>query len=220
MTRKAWALALTSLALAACGTVPTTSPGAGPTLVCEPLLSKSADCVRRIGAFTAASAASAAADAAGGAWAFGGRAAITHGKQSGSLGVEWEDAGSSGYLVVLTAPITRQGWRLQERDGRATLEGMPGGPRNGADGAELLRQATGFEIPVRALRYWVQGIPDRARPVDRYVFAGDALVTLVQDGWQIDYLAYDAKGRPSRINAARGGDRVRLVIDRWGPLEQ
>ncbi|PNS07555.1 lolB: outer membrane lipoprotein LolB [Lysobacter silvestris] len=150
----------------------------------------------------------------------GGRAAISHGKQSGSLGVEWEDAGPSGYLVVLTAPITRQGWRLQEQNGRATLEGMAGGPRIGADGAALLRQATGFEIPVRSLRYWIRGLADPAQPVDRYVFADDQLATLVQGGWQIDYPARDAQSRPVRINATRGDDRVRLVVDRWGPLEQ
>ena len=150
----------------------------------------------------------------------GGRAAISHGKQSGNLGVEWEDAGAAGYLVVLTAPITRQGWRLQERDGRATLEGMAGGPRAGADGAALLREATGFEIPVQALRHWLRGVPDPSRPLDKAAFAGDRLAALVQGGWQIDYLAFDAQGRPSRMNASRGDDRVRLVIDRWGSLEQ
>lgn len=212
MIRKAWVLA--SLALAACSTVPTTAPTAGPTLACEPLLSKSADCVRHIEALDAFAAKQMPS------WGMGGRAAITHGKQSGSLGVEWEDAGSSGYLVVLTAPITRQGWRLQEHDGHATLEGMAGGPRNGVDGADLLRQATGFEIPVRALRYWIRGLADPSQPVGRYVFASDQLATLVQDGWQIDFLARDTQGRPSRVNAARGEDRVRLVIDRWGPLEQ
>ncbi len=150
----------------------------------------------------------------------GGRAAISHGRQSGSLGVEWEDAGSSGYLVILTAPITRQGWRLQEQNGRATLEGMAGGPRTGADGAALLREATGFEIPVQALRHWMRGYPDPSQRLDKAAFAGDDLATLVQGGWQIDYLARDVQGRPSRINATRGDDRVRLVIDRWGPLEQ
>ncbi|MBS0225538.1 MAG: outer membrane lipoprotein LolB [Proteobacteria bacterium] len=206
------ALAATAALLASCSTIPTAPPPPTATLVCEPLLSKNAECVRRIDALTAS--------AQAGSWGMGGRAAISHGGQSGNLGVEWEDAGSSGYLVVLTAPITRQGWRLQEQDGHATLEGIAGGPRTGADGAALLREATGFEIPVQALRYWMRGYPDPAQRLDKAAFAGDQLATLEQDGWQIDYLARDAQGRPSRINATRGDDRVRLVIDRWGPLEQ
>ncbi|MBS0218544.1 MAG: outer membrane lipoprotein LolB [Proteobacteria bacterium] len=206
------ALAATAALLASCTSIPTAPPPPTATLVCEPLLSKNAECVRRIDALTAS--------AQAGSWGMGGRAAISHGRQSGSLGVEWEDAGSSGYLVVLTAPITRQGWRLQEQGGRATLEGMAGGPRTGADGAALLRDATGFEIPVQALRHWMRGYPDPSQRLDKAAFAGDDLATLVQGGWQIDYLARDVQGRPSRINATRGDDRVRLVIDRWGPLEQ
>lgn len=213
MRWRRFALAALPVVLASCSTLPTAPAPAPATLVCEPLVSKSAECVRRIDALDAAAAQAQS-------WGMGGRAAISHGRQSGSLGVEWEDAGPSGYLVVLTAPITRQGWRLQEHDGRATLEGMAGGPRAGSDGAVLLREATGFEIPVQALRHWMRGWPDPARPVDKAAFAGDRLASLEQGGWRIDYLARDAQGRPSRIDAARGDDRVRLVIDRWGPLEQ
>ncbi len=205
------ALATAALALASCASIPTAPAPAAITLDCAPLVSKNAECVRRIDALTAS--------VQPGSWGMEGRAAINHGKQSGSLGVEWEDAGASGYLVVLTAPVTRQGWRLQEHGGRATLEGMAGGPRTGSDGAALLREATGFEIPVRALRYWMRGYPDPSQPVTRAAFAGDQLATLMQDGWQIDYLARDEQHRPLRINATRGDDRVRLVIDRWGSLE-
>ena len=212
MKTRSLALVAMTAVLASCSTIPTAPPPATATLVCAPLLSKNAECVRRIEALNAS--------AQAGSWALGGRAAISHGRQSGSLGVEWEDAGSSGYLVVLTAPITRQGWRLQEQGGRATLEGTAGGPRSGVDGAALLREATGFEIPVQALRYWMRGYPDPSQRLDKAAFAGDDLATLVQGGWQIDYLARDLQGRPSRINATRGDDRVRLVIDRWGPLEQ
>lgn len=207
------ALAAVMALLASCSIIPATPPPA-PTLVCEPLLSKNVDCVRHIDALATAAAAQMPS------WGLGGRAAISHGKQSGNLGVEWEDAGASGYLVVLTAPITRQGWRLQEHDGRATLEGMPDGPRTGVDGAALLRQATGFEIPVQALRHWMRGYPDPSQPLAKAAFAGEQLASLVQGGWQIDYLARDVQGRPTRINAVRGDDRVRLVIDRWGSLEQ
>ncbi|MBS0200512.1 MAG: outer membrane lipoprotein LolB [Proteobacteria bacterium] len=207
-----FALVAAAALLASCNTIPTAPAPATATLVCEPLLSKNAECVRRIDALSAS--------AQAGSWGMGGRAAITHGKQSGSLGVEWEDAGSAGFLVVLTAPITRQGWRLQEQNGRATLEGMAGGPRTGAAGAALLREATGFEIPVQSLRHWMRGYPDPSQRLDKAAFAGESLVTLEQGGWQIDYLARDVQGRPTRIDAARGDDRVRLVIDRWGPLEQ
>ena len=196
------------LALSGCASVPRVAAPA-PTLTCEPALSRMPACVARIEALDAQAASLAQA------WAFSGRAAIRHASQSGSVDIDWTDTGAAGYTVALSVPLTGQAWRLHEVAGRSTLEGLKGGTRAGTDGASLLREATGFEIPVASLRAWVRGVPDTTRPVDRYLFADGVLVGLEQGGWRIDYPQRDASGLPRRIDASRPDDSVRLAIDRW-----
>ncbi|MCD9028959.1 lipoprotein insertase outer membrane protein LolB [Luteimonas sp. BDR2-5] len=158
--------------------------------------------------------------------AFAGRVAMSNGRDGGSGRIEWRQAGA-GYRVTLSAPVTRQSWQLQGGPHGARLEGLAGGAREGADVGELLWQATGFEIPVGALAAWAAGTraegPD-AGPAEVHFDAAGRLVRLEQDGWTIDYLQWQpadaavaGPALPTRINAARGDARVRLVVDSWLP---
>lgn len=149
-------------------------------------------------------------------WALEGRIAISNARDAGSGRIDWRQSGPR-FDVTLTAPVTRQGWRLTGEPGRATLDGLPGGPRQGADAESLLREATGWEIPVRSLPYWVRGL--RADPRNAIVQFGPGgrLSRLAEAGWTIDYTwpADLALESPTRIEARRDDARVRLVIDRW-----
>src|SRR5690606_13870120 len=80
------------------------------------------------------------------AWGLAGRVAISGGRQGGSGRLDWVQQGGR-YEVTLSAPVTRQGWRLSGDAGRARLEGVEGGPREGADVEALLLEATGWDIP-------------------------------------------------------------------------
>lgn len=149
-------------------------------------------------------------------WGLEGRIAIATGDQGGSGRIEWRQAGAR-YEVALSAPVTRQSWRLSGGPGGARLEGLDGGPRSGPDAAALLREATRWEIPVDALSDWLRGLPAPGRPAQTAFTADGRLERLVQDGWTIGYAwpaAPDAV-LPARIDARRDGARVRLVIDRW-----
>ena len=149
-------------------------------------------------------------------WGLDGRIAVSNRRDAGSGRIEWRQAGPR-FDIALTAPITRQGWRLTGEPGRATLDGLPGGPRQGADAESLLREATGWDIPVRSLPRWVRGL--RADPAGAVVqFGADGrLARLAESGWTIDY-TWPAAGDaalPARIEARRDDARVRLVVDRW-----
>ena len=160
------------------------------------------------------------------ALAFSGRVAMSNGRDGGSGRIEWRQTGDS-YQVTLSAPVTRQSWQLQGGPHGARLEGLAGGAREGADVGELLWQATGFEIPVASLAAWAAGSrasATAAGPAEVRFDARGQLVRLAQDGWTIDYLewqpaqaAHGALVLPTRINAARGDARVRLVVDSWSP---
>ena len=157
-------------------------------------------------------------------WTFQGRVAVSKGKDGGSGRIDWRQEGPR-YVVELSAPVTRQSWKLSgdsHREG-GRLEGLAGGPRAGEDAQALLLDATGWDIPVNQLPDWMRGLP---------TVGGEAQETIERDaegrprriqqwGWLIQYLDwYPAEpGRaalPRRIEASRGDAKVRLLVDQWG----
>jgi outer membrane lipoprotein LolB len=152
-------------------------------------------------------------------WRLDGRVALTNGGRGGSGRLEWVQRGD-GFSVQLSAPVTRQSWRLSGREGDVVLEGMDGGPRRGADPTALLREATGWEIPVALLSDWVRGARSGDGPATLGFAADGRLARLVQAGWTLDYADWQAQPGglvlPMRITATRDTARVRLVVDAWG----
>lgn len=156
------------------------------------------------------------------AWSFQGRVAISKGRNGGNGRIDWQQRGDA-YQVSLAAPVTRQSWQLSGGAGQVVrLDGLEGGPRSGAEAGELLRQATGWDIPVAQLAAWVRGMraADAAAPTYLGYDAAGLPQVLEQGGWRIDYLDWypqDA-GRPAlprRIEAVNGDAKVRLIVDEW-----
>ncbi|MDN5781406.1 MAG: lipoprotein insertase outer membrane protein LolB [Luteimonas sp.] len=158
--------------------------------------------------------------------AFSGRVALSSGRSGGSGRIEWRQSGER-YEVTLSAPVSRQSWRLTGDAASARIEGIEGGPRSDTDVARLLREATGLDIPVGAMAAWAGGARADAAAFGpaRLEFTADGqLARIEQDGWTVDYLGWREEqpgdGQPplllpDRINAARGEARVRLAIDAW-----
>ena len=156
-------------------------------------------------------------------WAMTGRVALSNGKDGGSGRIEWNQ-GAGRTQVTLSAPVTRQSWTLTADAGGVALDGVAGGPLRGQDAAQLLRESTGWEIPVGALGCWLRGAPADTATMGNAnsVFGTDQrLLRIEQGGWVIDYSNWQpdpASGieLPTRINAEQAPNRVRLVVDRWG----
>ncbi len=156
-------------------------------------------------------------------WSFTGRAAISLGAKGGSGRIEWEQQDSARYGIALSAPVTRQSWRLSgDLDTRAgRIEGLDGGPRDGASAEDLLLQTTGWQVPLQQLGSWVRGAPAVGYPVAAIEYDGQGRPALLrQAGWTVRYAAWRAGlvGQPDlpvRIEAESGDARVRLQIDDW-----
>ncbi|RMH89541.1 outer membrane lipoprotein LolB [Lysobacter pythonis] len=154
----------------------------------------------------------------GRAWSMSGRVAVASGRQSGNARIEWRQRENADYSVTLSAPVTRQSWRLDVNPQGAAISGLPQGPKNGPDAAALLREATGWDIPIVYMGAWLRGESasgaDRPR---RYVFSepGGYLLGFDQHGWRIEFVRAGNQELPTRITATRGESRVRLVIDQW-----
>lgn len=153
-------------------------------------------------------------------WSLQGRVALSNGRDGGSGRIDWRQEGVH-YDIALSAPVTRQSWRLSGDEAGAQLEGLEGGTRIGPDPVELLREATRWEIPVTALSSWARGLraDPRHGPASVLYAADGRLGRIEQAGWVIDYSSWqaDAEGveLPNRLNASKGEAKVRLVVDRW-----
>ncbi|QQP98263.1 lipoprotein insertase outer membrane protein LolB [Lysobacter enzymogenes] len=148
-------------------------------------------------------------------WSLSGRIAVSNAGKGGSGRIEWSQRGAN-YQVALSAPVTRQSWRLSGGADGARLEGLDGGPREGADAAELLFQATGWDIPVAALSDWLRGLPAGAGRDARIVPGPDGRPqSIAQGGWTIAYEWPASGDLPSRLDARRDSARVRLIVDQW-----
>ena len=152
-------------------------------------------------------------------WSMQGRVALSVGDRGGSGRLDWRQQGDA-FEVSLAAPVTRQSWRLAGTPLGATLEGLEGGPRAGRDADVLLREATGWPIPVQAMAWWVRGL---ASPDAVLEFGADGRPRrLHAQGWTVDYQEWlPASGpwpeMPRRLQAVRGDARVRVVVDGWEP---
>ena len=153
-------------------------------------------------------------------WALQGRVALSNGRNGGSGRIDWRQD-DTRFEVSLSAPITRQSWRLGGDSSFARLEGLEGGVREGTDAQSLLQAATGWVIPVAALADWVRGATSAQLPSGSMQFdAQGRLSHLEQGGWAIDYADWRSQPGlgielPHRLNASRDDAKVRLVIDAW-----
>ena len=156
-------------------------------------------------------------------WVMTGRVALSNGKDGGSGRLEWSQSGGK-VRIGLSAPVTRQGWMLELDASGATLQGVPDGPVHGTDAGALLRERTGWDIPVTGLGCWVRGAwaSEAAFGEARVGYGPDGQVQRIEQAdWIIEYAdwrvdAVSGVELPARITALRGESRVRLVVDRWG----
>lgn len=152
-----------------------------------------------------------------GQWSFTGRIAVSQGGQGGSGSIEWRQDGAD-FDIRLSAPISKQTWRLGKHGALVRLEGLSGGVREGSDAEILLQQATGWRIPVTAMIAWARGA--RAPGAAELDFADNGLpATLKQAGWVVEYRNWSGQDSalplPGKVFATLGDARVRLVIASW-----
>lgn len=147
-----------------------------------------------------------------------GRVAVVAGDEGFSAGLRWQQRGESA-AIVLEGPfgvgalaIDVEGEALRVTTGR-------GDRYQGEAARAALEQQLGFELPLDALRYWVRGLPFSTGAEQSLDPAAPRLLQLREQGWQIDYVEYQAvpfEYQPRRLVARKGNARVRLMIERWG----
>ena len=147
-----------------------------------------------------------------------GRVAVTDDGRVFSSGIRWLHEAELDEIWLLT-PTGQALAHIQAGASGATLTGADRNQYHASDVESLTRRALGWELPLARLTWWVRGeiVPGGA--------IGEAvrdqqgrLARLTQDGWNITYAhraANEAGPLPQRLDLARDGQQIRLVIDSW-----
>lgn len=148
-------------------------------------------------------------------WTLEGHLAVSDGRDGGSGSLRWTQDGAH-YQFELRAPITGKSFRLSGGPDGALLEGIEGGPLHGPDAETLMRRALGWEVPLQDLRAWVLGLRAAGSPAQLRFGERDLPSLLQQDGWTVDYRAWDLEHQPPlprKVFAGRPPYKVKLSID-------
>lgn len=162
--------------------------------------------------------------------------ALTHWQLEGKLAVR--QPGQNASAVINRWQQQREKYDISLSSsflgiGRTELSGTPGfieiRMANGdefrsADPDSLITTATGWDLPIDSLVWWVRGMPNPGGDYRLLFDAGnDTLAEIRQQGWSIRYERWQGfiEGKPdlpARLTARKGDHLVRLVISRWQPL--
>ena len=151
-------------------------------------------------------------------WQFNGRVSLTRGEEGWHAGLHWQEQAGRFYLRV-SGPLGQGGFQLNGDARGVVLVDADGQSFAAQDEDALLVQVTGWQLPVRGLRYWIRGLPEPA--------AGRAQVTrdeagqllrLEQSGWTVNYQRYQLVGDvllPAKLQLLHADIAVRIIIDQW-----
>ncbi len=149
-------------------------------------------------------------------WSLQGRIALKAGENNVSGQLHWQHRPNQDELLLLS-PLGQGLARIVSNVDGVLLEMPKQAPRRAPNAESLTRDALGVALPLAGLSYWVQVQPEPSRPFEQTLDEAGQITQIRQDGWVIDYLQYMSEPayRPRKLNIARDGLEIRLVIDEW-----
>lgn len=154
-------------------------------------------------------------------WELTGKLAVRQPSDSGTALINYWKQDQEAYELALSSSFLGMG--------RTTLEGVPGfieltlpdGERyQSGDPEALVNAATGWQLPIDSLAWWIRGLPGPEGDFRLFFDDQDRLAVIRQLGWEIRYDRWqsfidDYPPLPARITAVKGDKRVRLVVTSW-----
>ena len=152
-------------------------------------------------------------------WIATGKLALHTTERSEAASMLWQQDGENTRLQ-LSGPIgfnamivTSDGRSMAMRQGdtvRAWDISSPG----------AIARATGWDLPLQALPYWLRGMPFPGMAVQSLEIAPDTalLQALRQDDWDVLYEKYgqfDTTSLPTRLRIQRGDTSAKVIIRDW-----
>lgn len=151
-------------------------------------------------------------------WQLDGRVAIKSDEGSGKLGIRWQQS-ADGFAISLMSFLGQQVANIQvDSDGQVSLYRPGQAVVSAANSEVILADEFGWHLPLNGLHYWVRGVPVPEHEGRESHDSAGRLLTLEQDGWSIEYTAYQqVKGvyLPRKMRLTHPLLSARLVLDRW-----
>lgn len=153
-------------------------------------------------------------------WTLNARLGINLEHEAWQAGVRWRQA-ADDYELNLTGPLGQGAMQLRGDSEHVVMQVAGEAPVHADNPDALLEAELGWRLPLRALTWWVRGVPDPAAPVEGVmVDAAGHLVGFEQAGWLVEPDRYETVEAgavlPHRLEVTRGDDyRFRLVISSW-----
>jgi outer membrane lipoprotein LolB len=157
-------------------------------------------------------------------WDLRGRLALRTDRQGANASLRWV-RDHERHRMNLAGPFGGGRVRLTYDRGGAELRDADGEIYRGASMQQLLLRATGWNLPIEGMNYWVLGLPDPDVPAHSTLDAWGRLKLLDQLGWDIRFLEYtEVDGyelpklvfiRHTPVGAADADVEARLAIETW-----
>jgi outer membrane lipoprotein LolB len=150
-------------------------------------------------------------------WQARGRVAIRNEDDGWNADFDWQQRGES-YRIRLRGPFGQGGIELHGDPLGVWLKRQDRAPVYARDVEHLLKEETGWRLPVLGLSDWLRGLPVDAQPAALDWDRQGRLQTLQQDGWSIAYGRYRDVGSrqlPDKLQLRRAQLQVKVLVDEW-----
>ncbi|PPK52363.1 lipoprotein insertase outer membrane protein LolB [Marinobacter persicus] len=154
-------------------------------------------------------------------WVLSGKMAVKQPSDSGSAVINrWQQYGNHYDLSLSSSFLGMGSTRIKGAPGFIELTLSNGDTYRSANPEQLLNDATGWQLPVDSLVWWLRGLPAPDTEHRLLFDQNNQLAIIEQNGWEIRYdrwrrFVADKPELPARITALKGDKRVRVVIADW-----
>lgn len=161
-------------------------------------------------------------------WQVSGKLGVRVPGDSGSANLLWKHAGDS-FSLDINGPLGSGRLSLSGNQSQVTLNQAGQTPLTASDPDQLILQATGWNIPVSQLTWWVRGIAAPWEPIEQQQMDAEGrLIELSQAGWHLVFSQYQAVDLPNgssqiflpgKIIATFDDIRLTLISRDWRLLD-
>lgn len=157
-------------------------------------------------------------------WQLQGKLAVRQAEDSGSAVINRWTQHREQYQISLSSAFLGLGRTdLSGQPGYLELTLADGETYRSTDPDALMLAATGWQLPLANLSWWVRGLPAPEGNFELLFDADGVLAMIRQQGWEIRYDRWRADATddlrlPARITAVKDNKRVRVVITDWQSL--
>jgi len=145
-------------------------------------------------------------------WSFSGKIGVTTPNDALAGFIEWKQTGNV-FDVFVSGPFTVGQTRITGNQANIAIT-QNGQTTEGINPQALIYEQLGWYFPIENLPYWLKG---EASPYSQASIEGEANTEVIhQDGWQVEYLRYDAYYElPSKIRIRQGDWKFLIVVKHW-----